>query len=251
MLKILISGALGKMGKKVFETASNTDGVTAVCGVDRFNDLSNPNFPVYDSFDKVIEDVDIVIDFSIASNLNAVLNFAKAKKCGAVLCTTGYSESDVKIISENSKTVPLFRSANMSLGVNILLELVKKASKSLEGFDAEIIEMHHNEKKDAPSGTALLLADGIKEVLPEKFYVYGRNGMVGKRNKDEIGIHAIRGGTIVGEHQVIFAGNCETVTLSHSASDRKVFAEGAVKAAIYLSTKKNGLYNMSNLISGD
>ena len=138
----------------------------------------------------------------------------------------------------------------MSLGVNALIELVKKAAKSLVGFDVEIIEKHHNQKVDAPSGTALMLADAVKEELPEKYYTYGREGQVGKRDKTEIGIHAVRGGTIVGDHDVIFAGNYETVTLSHQATDRSVFASGAVKAAEYIANKKSGLYNMNDVING-
>ena len=137
----------------------------------------------------------------------------------------------------------------MSLGVNVLIELVKSACKKLYGFDVEIIEKHHNQKVDAPSGTALMLADGIKEVQSEKFYTYGREGIVGKRQPNEIGIHAIRGGNIVGEHQVIFAGTDETINLTHQATDRGVFANGALNAAIFLSNKKNGLYNMSDMLS--
>lgn len=249
MVKIIISGALGKMGVKVAESVSKIENAEIVCGIDRISKNDLP-FPVYDKFDCVKEDADVIIDFSSPANLDNILNFAVAKKIGAVLCTTGYTDSDVLKINEAAKTVPLFRSANMSLGVNVLIDLIKKAAKNLDGFDAEIVEMHHNEKVDAPSGTALMLADGIKEVLPEKFYVYGRHGKTGKRDKNEIGIHALRGGTVVGEHQVIFAGKNETVTLSHSAADRSVFAEGAVKAAIYLSKKKSGLFDMSDMING-
>ena len=138
----------------------------------------------------------------------------------------------------------------MSLGVNVLLELVKNAVKSLTGFDIEIIEKHHNEKKDAPSGTALMIADKIKEVSPEKYCVFGRNGIVGARDKNEIGVHAVRGGSIVGEHQVFFAGEQETITLTHEATDRKIFAVGALKAAEYIYEKEVGLYDMSDLING-
>ena len=248
MVKIIISGALGKMGVKVAESVNKNENAAVACGIDKAVSDKLP-FPVYDGFNSVKEDADVIIDFSSPANLDNVLNFAKAKKIGAVLCTTGYSEKDEKKIADAAKTVPMFRSANMSLGVNVLIDLVKKAASSLSGFDAEIVEMHHNEKADAPSGTALMLADGIKEVLPEKYYVYGRSGKT-LRDKNEIGIHALRGGTVVGEHQVIFAGKNETVVLSHSAQDRSVFAEGAVKAAIYLSGKKNGLYNMSDMING-
>lgn len=249
MAKILISGALGKMGKKVFEASIENQNTTPVCGVDIFENKNNPDFPIYDSFDKVNEEVDVVIDFSSKLNLQAVLDFCKSKNIGAVLCTTGYDKDDIEKINEYSKSIPLFRSANMSVGVNVLIELVKKASASLNGFDVEIIEKHHNLKADAPSGTALMLADAVKEVKPNDFYVYGREGMVGKRQQNEIGIHAVRGGNIVGEHDVLFAGLNETITLSHQATDRSVFAIGAVNAGVYLANKKSGLYNMSDMIN--
>ena len=249
MAKILISGALGKMGKKVYEACLDIEGATPVCGVDRFNNFDNNNFSVYDSFDKVNQDIDVVIDFSSKDNLQAILDFCSSKKIGAVLCTTGYTPEDIEKINQYSKSIPLFRSANMSVGVNVLIELVKKATASLNGFDVEIIEKHHNLKADAPSGTALMLADAVKSVKPDDFYVYGREGMVGKRNANEIGIHAVRGGNIVGEHDVLFAGLNETITLSHQATDRSVFAIGAVNAGIYLSTKKSGLFNMSDMIN--
>lgn len=248
MVNVLISGISGRMGQKVLEACQKTDDLQVVCGVDVFKkDLS---VPVYADFSEVIEKVDVVIDFSNKANLNNVLAFLDKTGANAVLCTTGFDGDDLSKIDEISKKVAIFRSANMSLGVNVLIELVKKASASLKGFDIEIIEKHHNQKLDAPSGTAIMLADGVKETLPEKFYTYGREGMCGKRNPDEIGIHAIRGGNIVGEHDVIFAGNSETVTLSHQATDRAVFAEGAVKAASYIATKKCGLYNMSDLLNG-
>ena len=239
MINLLISGALGRMGKKVYEACKNADGISAVCGVDRFEDLSNKDFPVYSSFSQVKEKIDVIIDFSAPATLPFILEYCLSNETPAVLCATGYSEEDVDAVKNASKKVALFRSANMSLGVNILIDLVKKASAVLgETFDIEIIEKHHNQKVDSPSGTALMLADGVKEVLPEKFYVYGREGFVGKRDKNEIGIHAIRGGNIVGEHDVIFAGENETVTLSHNAQDRAVFANGAIKAAKYIVNKR-------------
>ena len=248
MVNVLISGISGRMGQKVLESAKTADDLTVVCGVDVFKkDLS---VPVYTDFNEVSEKVDVVIDFSNKANLSNVLAFLNKTGANAVLCTTGFDEDDLNKINEISKKVAIFRSANMSLGVNILIELVKKASESLKGFDIEIIEKHHNQKLDAPSGTALMLADSVKEVLNEKYYTYGREGMCGKRDANEIGIHAIRGGNIVGEHDVIFAGNSETVTLSHQATDRAVFAEGAVKAASYIATKKCGIFNMSDLING-
>ncbi len=246
MVNILINGALGRMGKKVFEAVSVTENAQVVCGVDIKED--NSNFPVYDSFDKVTEKVDVVIDFSSPVVLDKLLSFAVKTSTPVVLCTTGYTADDIEKINEASKKVALFRSANMSLGVNTVMELVKEATKLLYGFDIEIIEKHHNQKVDAPSGTALMLADAVKSVNTDSTYVYGREGKVGKRTKTEIGIHAVRGGTIVGEHDVLFAGENETITISHSAQDRSVFAFGAVRASIFLAGKKVGLYNMQDLI---
>ena len=247
MIKILISGALGRMGKKVYEACSENDKVTVVCGVD-ITEKTDGAFPVYASFESVKEKPDVIIDFSSPAALDSILNYAAANSCPAVLCATGYSDEQIAQIKKASEKTAIFRSANMSLGVNVLINLVIKAALLLEGFDIEIFEKHHNKKVDAPSGTALMLADAIKEELPDKFYLYGREGKVGKRNKDEIGIHAVRGGNIVGEHEVLFAGTNETLTFSHSAADRSVFADGAVKAAVFMYGKKNGLYNMSNLV---
>lgn len=250
MVRILISGANGRMGKKVFETCLLDGSVTPVCGVDIKSDLSNSEYPIYPDFSSVKDDVDVVVDFSAPSSLDGILDFCLKNGCPAVLCATGYTSEQVEKIERASSKVALFRSGNMSLGVNLLVDLVKKAATTLYGFDVEIIEKHHNQKVDAPSGTALMLADGVKEVCPDKFYTYGRQGIVGKRDTNEIGIHAVRGGSIVGEHDVIFAGNCETVTLSHQATDRSVFANGAIAAAKFIAGKKRGLFNMTDVISG-
>ena len=248
-MNILISGALGKMGKKVFENTLNESDIKVVCGIDIKDDFSLP-FPVYDSFDKVKEKVDVIIDFSRPTSLNNILAYALKNKVNAVLCSTGYSEEDIDKIKKASEKIAIFRSSNMSLGVNVLIDLVKKANLLLENFDIEIIEAHHNQKVDAPSGTALMIADAIKEQQPDDFYVYGRSGNVGKRNKKEIGIHAIRGGNIVGKHQVIFAGENETLTITHEANDRAMFAIGAIKASKFLLNKENGLFNMNDIIKG-
>lgn len=250
MINILINGALGKMGKKVYESAQKNSNVCPVCGVDIKSDFSVKDFPVYDSLLSVKEKVDVIIDFSSPASLDGILDYCINKKIPAILCATGYTEEHIEKVSNASKIIPLFRSGNMSLGVNALIDLVKKATASLGGFDVEIIEKHHNQKVDAPSGTALMLADAVKEMDNEKFYVYGREGIVGKRNPNEIGIHAIRGGGIVGEHQVIFASGFETITLTHQATDRSVFADGAIKAAEYIVNKKVGLYNMNDVING-
>jgi 4-hydroxy-tetrahydrodipicolinate reductase len=191
-----------------------------------------------------------VVDFSSPVCLDGILEYCVKNSIPAVLCSTGYSNEDIQKINDASKKIAVFRSGNMSLGVNLLVDLVKKAAATLFGFDVEIIEKHHNQKVDAPSGTALMLADAVKEVHTDKHYIYGREGIVGKRDKNEIGIHAVRGGTIVGEHDVIFAGNYETVTLSHQATDRSVFANGAVAAAKYIAGKTSGLFNMTDVING-
>ncbi|MBQ0099398.1 MAG: 4-hydroxy-tetrahydrodipicolinate reductase, partial [Firmicutes bacterium] len=244
-MNILISGALGKMGKKAYEATLNENEVKVVAGIDIKDDASLP-YPIYDSFSKVKEKVDVIIDFSRPNSLDNILDYAIKNKINAVLCTTGYNEEDVKKIKSASEKIAIFRSGNMSLGVNVLIDLVKKANLLLENFDIEIIEAHHNQKVDAPSGTALMIADSIKEQNPDNFYTYGRKGNVGKRDKKEIGIHAIRGGNIVGKHQVIFAGENETITITHEASDRGVFAVGAVKASKFLFNKDKGLFSMND-----
>ncbi|MBE5737826.1 MAG: 4-hydroxy-tetrahydrodipicolinate reductase [Clostridiales bacterium] len=249
MINLLINGANGRMGKKVLEASLKCDNIKACCGVDIACDCSNPNYPIYDSFDKVTQKIDVIIDFSAPATLDKVLEYCSKNNIPAVLCATGYSEQQIAKIKEYSSRIALFRSGNMSLGVNVLIDLVKKATAGLEDFDVEIIEKHHNQKVDAPSGTALMLADAVKDVDDQKFYTYGREGIVGKRDPNEIGIHAVRGGGIVGEHQVIFASNFETITLTHQATDRSVFADGAIKAALYITTKKTGLYNMNDVIN--
>lgn len=247
-MKIIICGALGKMGTKIRENALKTEDVIPIAGVDRTCAEIN-GFKVYDSFDKITEKADAVIDFSAKSTLNSVLAYCVNSKTPAVLCSTGYDENDINAINEASKKVALFRSANMSLGVNVLIEAVKFAAKKLYDFDIEIIEKHHNKKADAPSGTAVMIKDGIKEVFPDKTETYGRHGIVGARDKKEIGIHAVRGGTIVGEHQVIFAGDNESLTFTHNAESRDVFAAGAISAARFIAKKETGLFSMKDLLS--
>lgn len=248
MINVLINGANGRMGKKVFEAVSKTSTLKAVCGVDICEDLTNPDYPIYNGFASVNVKPDVIIDFSSAKSLSGILEYSTKNGVPAILCSTGYTESDIEEIKKASEKVALFRSANMSLGINVLIKAIKLASSYLDNFDVEIIEKHHNQKVDAPSGTALMLADGIKDVNPEKYYTYGREGIVGKRKKDEIGIHAIRGGNIVGEHQVIFAGENEILTFTHEATDRSMFALGAVKAAEFIVTKKIGLFSMNDLL---
>lgn len=250
MTNILISGILGHMGRNVYELAAADADVQCVCGVDLREDTFC-GVPVYNGFAKVKEPVDVVIDFSSAANLANVLGFAKRTGCGVILAATGYTEADLAAIEGAAKAVPVFKTANLSVGVNLLQKLVKEAAAFLgEGFDIEIIEKHHNLKKDAPSGTALMLAESANEGAGgAKRFVCGREGMVGARNKAEIGIHAVRGGTIVGEHEVLFAGEDEIVTLAHSARSKKVFAAGAIRAAKFLHGKPAGRYDMNDVLA--
>lgn len=246
-MRIIICGALGKMGTKIRENALKTNDIIPVCGVDiKSADING--FKVYDGFEKITEKADVVIDFSAKATLPAVLDYCLKTRTPVVLCSTGYDDKDVAAVKAASEKIAIFRSANMSLGVNVLIEAVKFAAKRLYDFDIEIIEKHHNKKADAPSGTAIMIKDGIKEVFPEKTEVYGRYGLVGARDKKEIGIHAVRGGTIVGEHQVIFAGDNESLTFTHNAESRDVFAAGAIAAARFLAGKDKGLFSMKDLI---
>jgi 4-hydroxy-tetrahydrodipicolinate reductase len=193
----------------------------------------------------------VIIDFSSAENLKERLDYAKAHKLGIVLASTGFTADDLKMIDEYSQEIAIFKTANLSLGVNVMQALCKAAAQILgDGFDVEIIEKHHNLKKDAPSGTALMLADSLNEAFENtKTYVNGRKGIVGARAKNEIGIHAVRGGTIVGEHEVIFAGEDEVITISHSAASKRVFAVGAIRAAKFISGKVAGRYAMKDLLA--
>ncbi len=247
-MKIILWGACGRMGKNVAELAPEY-GAEIVCGVD-VNPAETP-FPLYCAADQINEQADAVIDFSSPANLRERLAFCEQRRLPILLAATGYSTEDEALVTEYSAKIPVFKTGNLSLGINLLQLLVKKAAAVLNEFDAEIIERHHNQKKDAPSGTALMLANSVNEGFGnEKTFVYGRQGMVGAREKKEIGIHAIRGGNIVGEHEVTFAGTDEIVTLSHSARSRKVFAAGALKAATWLTAQPAGLYDMSDMLAG-
>ncbi len=249
MTKILLSGCCGRMGRFVAETVKNRKDCEIVAGIDIIDDLTL-GFPVFSNFDEVNIKADVIIDFSNISALNSLLAYAVKTNTAVVLATTGLSDEQIKAVEETAEKVPVFFSYNMSLGVSLLCELSKTAAKALgTSFDVEIIEAHHNQKLDAPSGTAIMLGNAIKEEMPDAYFEYDRHSKREKRHSNEIGIHAIRGGTIVGEHQVIFAGNDEIVTLSHSARSRAIFATGAVNAAIFVSDKENGIYKMADLIN--
>ena len=247
--KIIICGACGKMGGNVLSLLAEDAEAVAVCGVDLYP--KEIGIPVYTSFASVKEEADIIIDFSSPVGLAERLEYAKNKDMGIVLASTGFSADDLKLIQEYAKNVAIFKTANLSLGVNLMQALCKAAAQVLgDGFDVEIIEKHHNLKKDAPSGTALMLADSVNEVFEgKKRLVNGRDGIVGAREKSEIGMHAVRGGTIVGEHEVIFAGEDEIITISHSARSKRVFASGAIRAAKFLKGKEAGMYEMKHLLA--
>ncbi|MBQ7323905.1 MAG: 4-hydroxy-tetrahydrodipicolinate reductase [Clostridia bacterium] len=247
--RIILCGACGKMGGNVLSLLAEEQNATAVCGVDLYP--KEIGIPVYTSFADIQEEADVIIDFSSPIGLSERLEYAKTHHLGIVLASTGFTKEDLAMIDAYAKEVAIFRTANLSLGVNLMQALCKAAAQVLgENFDIEIIEKHHNLKKDAPSGTALMLANSINEVFDgQKQYVGGREGIVGARNKNEIGIHAVRGGTIVGEHEVIFAGEDEIITISHSASSKRVFAVGAIRAAKFLTGKVAGMYEMKHLLA--
>lgn len=238
------------MGSVVVNSLSASDDCKIVCGVDAFGE-NNYNFPTYKEFSNIKDTVDVLIDFSNPALLNSLLDFSIKNKIPAVICTTGYSPEQVEKIKSASKKIPVFYSGNMSLGVNLLIELAKQAAKVLKNdFDIEIIEKHHNQKVDAPSGTALMIADGISEELEkEPQYIFDRHTYRRKRSKNEIGIHSVRGGTIVGEHDVIFAGHDEVVTISHQSQSKELFATGAINAAVFIKDKPCGMYNMSQMLA--
>ena len=249
MTKIVLSGCNGKMGQAIVRCVTQREDVSIVAGVDICTS-SEYDFPVFDDFSKVSIDADVVIDFSNPTILDGLLTYVTKKALPVIICTTGFSPEQVTQIQDTSKKTAVFYSGNMSLGINLMLELAKKATALLcADFDIEIIEKHHNQKIDAPSGTALMIADSIAEELPkEPIYIYDRHSYRKKRDKKEIGIHAVRGGSIVGEHEVIFAGHDEVISIKHEAHSKEVFAIGSINAAVYLKGKKAGMYNMSDLI---
>lgn len=250
MIKAIMHGCNGRMGHVIVDLASRDENIEIVAGIDAYGE-NTYNFPVFDSIEKCDVDADVVIDFSNASAVDNLLEVCVKKNLPVVLCTTGLSDDQLSKVKESAEKVAVLKSANMSVGINMLMKVLKEISPTLDsaGFDIEIVEKHHNQKLDAPSGTALALADSIKESLSEDYeYVYDRSGRRMKRPKKEIGISAVRGGTIVGDHDVIFAGTDEVITLSHRAYSRSVFAKGAIEAAKFLAGKSAGMYDMSDVI---
>lgn len=249
MIRAILCGASGKMGGFVASAAENDNDLSIVAGVDKVN--NGEKFPVFSSFSDINVDADIIIDFSNVALLDSMLDYALSHNIPLVIATTGYSEEQTNKIKKASDKIPIFFTFNMSVGINLIAALAKKAASILgDGFDIEIIEQHHNQKIDAPSGTAIMLANAVNSVFNDSlYYEYDRHSVRRKRPKNEIGIHSVRGGTIVGKHDVIFAGHDEVITISHEAQSKEVFAVGAVRAAKFLYGKKPGLYDMNSMMS--
>jgi 4-hydroxy-tetrahydrodipicolinate reductase len=245
-----MNGCNGKMGQMITKLAGEASDIKIVAGVDRNADrFSNP-YPVYDSLYKVEEKVDVIVDFSHPSSLPDLIKYSMNSNTALVIATTGLSDNDRDLILHASNSIPVFHSANMSIGINVIMNMLSDISKALyKDFDIEIIEKHHNEKKDAPSGTALMLANEIKNSLPDSIkYVYDRSGLREKRSKNEIGIHSLRGGSIPGEHSIVFAGIDEIIEIKHTALSRSIFAKGTIEAIRFIYDKQNGLYSMKNML---
>ena len=251
MTRIIMHGCNGHMGRVITELVEKDPNATMVAGIDVFNNKVN-NYSVYKTLKDCNVDADVVIDFSNASAVDSLLEAAVEKKLPVVLCTTGLSEEQLAKVDEASKKIPILRSANMSIGINALMKILNLATKLLagEGYDVEIVEKHHNLKVDAPSGTALALADCINEAAGNKYeYIYDRHDRREKRDKKELGISAMRGGTIVGEHEVFYAGIDEVIEIKHTAYSKAVFAKGSIAAAHFLKDKEPGMYDMSDVLN--
>lgn len=250
MTRVIMHGCNGKMGQVITGICKEDPDVEIVAGIDVYDGIKN-DYPVFANISLCNVEADVIIDFSNVKAVDDLLVYSEEKQVPVVLCTTGLSEEQLAKVEETSKKVAVLKSANMSLGINTLMELLKKATAVFApaGFDIEIVEKHHNQKLDAPSGTALALADSINDALEEKYeYKYDRSQERKKREKKEIGISAVRGGNIVGEHEVIFAGLDEVIEFKHTAYSKSVFAKGAVEAAKFLNGKKPGHYEMSDVI---
>ena len=251
MTRVIMNGCNGKMGQCITGICKEDSEVEIVAGIDLYDGIKN-DYPVFKNIFDCDVEADVIIDFSNANAVDTLFDYCIEKKMPVVFCTTGLSEEQLKRVDEVSAKTAILKSANMSLGINTLMELLKKAALVFApaGFDMEIVEKHHNQKLDAPSGTALALADSLNEALDDKYeYKYDRSKERKKRDKYEIGISAVRGGSIVGEHDVIFAGQDEVITFSHTAYSKAVFAKGAVEAAKFLSGKPAGLYDMADVIA--
>ncbi|MBU3146487.1 4-hydroxy-tetrahydrodipicolinate reductase [Clostridium sp. CF012] len=248
MIRILLNGCNGKMGKVISEMAKSSTTISIVSGVDR--NSSNLSYPCYSSIDECQDEIDVILDFSRPDALDSLCKYSKERNIPIVFCTTGYTSEQLSKIHMLSEHIAVFHSANMSIGINIINNILRSISNTLyKDFDIEIIEKHHNQKVDAPSGTALLLANTIKDSIDEDtIFTNGRNAL-SKRERKEIGIHAIRGGNIIGDHEIIFAGLGECIEIKHTAISREVFAIGALKACEYIYKKEKGLYSMDDVVN--
>jgi dihydrodipicolinate reductase len=249
MVEVILHGCNGRMGQMLSELISKDEEMKVVAGIEPSGEAKN-DYPVYKSFDELKETADVIIDFSTASAIDSLLDYCEKTHTPLVLCSTGLSEAQLDRVERLAKVSAVLVSANMSLGINMLLKLLKNITKTLygNGFDIEIVEKHHNQKLDAPSGTALALADVMKDELDDISYNLDRSKVRKKRERNEIGISAVRGGTIVGEHEVIFAGTDEVIEIKHTAYSRAIFAKGAMSAAKFLKGKNAGKYSMSDVI---
>lgn len=250
MVRMIMHGCNGAMGRVISDMVKKQEEITIVAGIDLADNKQN-EYPVFSSLEDCDVEADVIVDFASVKAVDSLLDYCAAHQMPVVLCTTGLSEEQLKKVSDVSRNTAVLRSANMSLGVNLLLKLVAEAAQTLAaaGFDMEIVEKHHNQKVDAPSGTALALADSMNEAMGQTYhYQYDRSQKREKRDPKEIGIQAVRGGSIVGEHEVIFAGQDEVVTFRHAAYSKAIFAKGAVEAAVYLAGKPAGLYTMADVI---
>ena len=251
MTNIILCGCGGRMGKAIAAAAGKDYDIVAGVDVNASALSAACSFPVYEKISDFPGKADAIVDFSHHSALPSLLDYAKSTGTPLVIATTGHTEEELALMKKASSDVAVFFSGNFSIGINLIIDLAKQAAKTLGlDFDVEIIEKHHNKKLDAPSGTALMIANAIAEEREETEYVYDRQSVRKAREQKEIGIHSVRGGTIVGEHEVLFAGPNEQITISHSAASREIFATGALRAAAYVAKKDEGLYNMSDLIAG-
>lgn len=250
MTRIIMHGCNGKMGQVITEICRNDDETEIVAGIDVMDNRQN-GYPVFTDIDNCDVDADVIVDFAAAAAVDKLLDYAVRRKLPVVLCTTGLSPEQLNRVAQAADKTAVLKSANMSLGINTIMKLLAEAANVFApaGFDMEIVEKHHNQKVDAPSGTALALADAINEARNNEYeYVYDRSSVRQKRGKQELGISAVRGGTIVGEHEVIFAGIDEVIEIKHTAYSKSVFAKGAVEAAKFLAGKPAGMYDMADVI---
>ena len=249
MVEVILHGCNGRMGQMLSGLIAEDEEMKVVAGIEPSGEAKNDD-PVYKSFDELKETADVIIDFSTASAIDSLLSYCEKTHTPLVLCSTGLSEAQLDRVENLAKESAVLVSANMSLGINVLLKLLKSVTGTLygNGFDIEIVEKHHNQKLDAPSGTALALADVMKDELDDISYNLDRSKVRKKRERNEIGISAVRGGTIVGEHEVIFAGTDEVIEIKHTAYSRAIFAKGAMSAAKFLKGKNTGKYSMSDVI---